>query len=507
MSDALNSIDPSSHASKSGARVRSSFGNDVFKLVSGTTFAQALLIFAAPVLTRLYSPEAFGVLAVFTSITTILGVIACLRYELAITLPEKDEEAANILGLCLLLAICIFLLTCFAVWSGGDLVGSLLNAPELTSWLWLIPPTVLLAGIFLAFNYWNTRTRHFGRLSVARIIQSAGAVASQISLGLVGRASGGALIVSGVIGQMFAVIALGVQLFRDDKEVIRESVRLQRIVAAAKRYRKFPLYDTWSALLNSVSWQLPAFLLSAFFSPAVVGYYSLGFRILQLPMSLVGSAIAQVFYPRAAEAHKNGTLPFLVETTFQRLVLIGLFPMLTLTLIGRDLYTILFGVEWVEAGIYTQLLSIWAFVWFISSPLSTLFSVLEKQEHMLHWNLANFAIRFLSLWIGGILQEPRISIFLFASTGILVYGYINLSILSTSGVPLRNVVKILATNTLIFLPAGGILLFLSIFVHKPPLTIAAAGLLVGLYALYILKTQSAVLILTQTKRDLTAADN
>jgi len=483
----------SSHPSGSSARAKSSFERDVLKLVSGTTFAQVLLIIAAPILTRLYTPEAFGVLTIFTSITTILGVMACFRYELAITLPKTDEEAANVLGASLVFAVLMSLLAFFIIQWNYALIINLLRAPLLAPWLWLVPPTTFLAGIFLSFNYWTTRTRHFGRLSVSRILQSVSTVTSQIILGVVGLAPGGALIISSIGGQALAVFSLGVQIFRDDTETFRRSIRLHKIFAAVKRYRKFPLYDTWSALLNSVSWQLPSFLLSMFFSSAVVGYYALGFRILQLPMSLIGSAIAQVFYPQAAEAYTQGHLSTIVEKTFHRLVLVGLFPMLTLALVGSDLYIFFFGTEWKEAGVYTQILSIWAFVWFISSPLSTLFSVLEKQEHMLRWNIANFLTRFLSLWIGGVIQEPRVSIFLFAATGVLVYGYINYSILSASGVPLRNVAIILTKNILIFLPAGATFVLLSTFVHMPLLTVIAVIVWGGIYVLYLVKTQSRIL--------------
>ena len=79
----------------------SSFAANVLKLVTGTTFAQVIIVLASPLLTRLYGPEAFGFLALFTSITSIIGVIACMRYEMAIMLPKTDEEAANLLGLCL----------------------------------------------------------------------------------------------------------------------------------------------------------------------------------------------------------------------------------------------------------------------------------------------------------------------------------------------------------------------------------------------------------------------
>jgi len=109
----------------------SSFAGDVLKLVTGTTIAQIITIVASPILTRLYGPEAFGFFALFTSITSIIGVIACIRYELAIMLPKSDEEAANLLGLCFLCVAMVSGLTMFALYSGGDILLSLLRAPSL----------------------------------------------------------------------------------------------------------------------------------------------------------------------------------------------------------------------------------------------------------------------------------------------------------------------------------------------------------------------------------------
>lgn len=479
-------------APTTSVRRRGSFFGDVLKLVSGTAFSQALLLLASPILTRLYTPEAFGTLALFTSIITILGVIACLRYELAIMLPESDEEAANLLGASLMFAVLVSSLTVPVMWWGQALLLRSLNAPALGPYLWLIPPGVLVGGVFLALNYWNSRTKRFGRLSIARVVQSIGVLTTQIGLGFGGLPTSGVLIGASVGGQTLATTILGGQIWRDDRKLFFRSICLSKIFLEIKRYRKFPLLDTWSALLNSLSWQLPAFLLSAFFSSTIVGFYALGFRILQLPMSLIGGSIAQVFYQRASEAHKQGKLATLVEEVFDKLVMIGLVPMLTLTLIGRDLYTVLFGSEWAEAGVYTQILSIWAFVWFISSPLSTLFSVLEKQEYLLWWNLANFATRLFSLWIGGALREPRIAIVLFAFSGILIYGYINLLILSKSGVPLRKVAKIISRYFMIFLPAALILMFLPLIHSEALLQILAASILTVLYFLYVLKTKSSV---------------
>ena len=68
----------------------SSFATDTLKLVTGTTLAQIISVLASPLVTRLYGPEAYGLLALFNLITSIIGVIACMRYELAIMLPKIE---------------------------------------------------------------------------------------------------------------------------------------------------------------------------------------------------------------------------------------------------------------------------------------------------------------------------------------------------------------------------------------------------------------------------------
>jgi len=99
---------------------KSSFSGDVLKLVGGTAFAQVLSILASPIITRMYGPEAYGLSALFTSIAGIIATIACLRYELAVMLPEKDEDAANLLALSLILATLISAVTAFVFWLRGE---------------------------------------------------------------------------------------------------------------------------------------------------------------------------------------------------------------------------------------------------------------------------------------------------------------------------------------------------------------------------------------------------
>ncbi|TVR58223.1 MAG: hypothetical protein EA420_17650 [Candidatus Competibacteraceae bacterium] len=143
----------------------------MLRLVSGTGLAQLIAILAAPILTRLYA-EAFGVAALFASLTGILGVLACMRYELSIVLPDNDREAANLLGISLGFSVLIALLTVPIIVFAGPQVLQWVRMPELVPYLWLVPIMVLIHGVFTALNYWNTRTKHFTRLSIARVTSS-----------------------------------------------------------------------------------------------------------------------------------------------------------------------------------------------------------------------------------------------------------------------------------------------------------------------------------------------
>ncbi len=474
------------------SRRKASFAGDVLKLVGGTTFAQVLGILVAPLLTRLYAPEAFGLSALFASITSIISVIVCMRYEASIMLPESDEKAANLLSVSLGFVVLVSSLTGLTVWLGRQSLVHWLSVPELGSYLWLVPLAVFVAGVFQALNYWNSRTGHFGRLSIARVTSSVTTSIVQLGAGYAGYVTGGSLISAGVIGSVASTLVLSGQIWRDDKSLFRHSISWRDMVLGLKQHRKFPLYSTWSALLNSISWHMPVFLLMAFFSSEVVGYYSLGTRLLRLPMSLIGSAIAQVFFQRAAEAKVDGTLSAVVESTFQRLVTLGLFPMLLLTFIGRDIFVVVLGDNWAEAGVYVQILSIWMFFWFISSPLFTLVSVLEKQEYGLIFNIFTFTMRLVSLWIGGLLGNVHVALILFAVSGFLTYGGLNLVLLAASGVPWSRSGGILLSTFILFIPVGVFLTIVkSLGVHSVIL-VGMACTILGIYSLYVFKSDPQI---------------
>jgi len=468
----------------------SSFAANVLKLVTGTTFAQVIIVLASPLLTRLYGPETFGFLAIFTSITSILGVIACMRYELAIMLPRTDEEAANLLGLCLLCVAVVSGLTVPALYFGDDALLSLLRAPGLTPYLILIPPVVFISGVFLALSYWNSRTKRFGRLSVAQVTSSLATTGTQLGVGFAGHATGGSLIGAKIVGLSVSAGVLGGQIWKNDHGLLCRSISWRGMLDGLKRYKRFPLIDCTSALLNTISWQLPVLLLTVFFSPTVVGYYSLGFMVLQMPMSLIGGAIAQVFFQRASEAHYQGTLAPLVENTFLVLLKLSVLPMLLLTIIGEEIFLVAFGVAWGEAGIYTQLLSIWTIFWFISSPLSTLVTMREKLTVGLGVTILNVSTRALALIVGGALGSAILSMALFSASGVFVYGLLCVICLRIAGVSMLKMLRLVTRGLTLVIPFLIPLIIVKIFALPDIIVVSLASVVFIAYGLYVLLTDS-----------------
>jgi O-antigen/teichoic acid export membrane protein len=475
-----------------GSSPRSNFSRDVITLVQGTSVSLIITILASPIITRLYGPEAFGLAALFTSITGILGVIACLSYEPAIVLPKTDEEAANVFGLCLLIVVCVSLATIPFLYVFQQPVTEFLKAPQLGQFIWLIPPTLMVSGSFLALNYWNTRTKHFNRLSIARITSSFTTTGTQLGSGFLGFASGGILIYANILGQCVSTGVLGLQIMRDHLAFFKQNITGERMAEMFKRYSNFPKYQVMGSLINTLSWQIPIFLLSYFFSKTIVGYYSLGMMVIMTPMTLIGAAIAQVFFQRAAMAKHDGSLSSIFTDTYSFLVKISLFPLLLLTFIGKDLFVFVFGPLWGDAGFFIQILSVFAVSLFISSPLSSILSILGKQKIGFILSSISLALRFFSLYIGGIFGSAPLAILLFSLSGMVGYGSTSIFFMHLAGVKIQNTLKILFRNILVFLPAGIIMVLAKILNLDSVIEIMLAAFLLTLYFVYLLKTDQSV---------------
>lgn len=414
---------------------KNQFARGVSVLVGGTAGSQLLVMLAAPIVTRLFSPEDFGVLAVYAGILGMFTIIASLRYELAILLPEDNQEAANVAVLSLLIVVAVSIASAVVALLGNTSIPAILGVPVLSRYFWLLPIGVLLVGVYQVFNFWALRTKSFAAISGTRLKQSLTSIIIQLLGYTLGPVT---LLVSHAAGQGIGGISLGKVALRYPQF---RHVRLGGIVAAARRYRQFPMYSTWSGLLNAAGNQLPSLMFAALFSPAAAGLYALTTRVLSMPMAIIGSAIGNIFFANLAEARREKRLPQLVAAVQEKLAHIVMAPTLILLIAGPQLFSFVFGESWREAGTFAQWMAPWLYVVFITSPLGALFDVLEKQHRELIFETILFATRITTIAVGALTGDLITAVALFSVGSMLCWvGYL-LWITVSSGNPVRSLIK------------------------------------------------------------------
>ncbi|MBE0492571.1 MAG: oligosaccharide flippase family protein [Sulfurospirillum sp.] len=403
---------------------RSEFSRNVLTLMTGTTIAQAIPIAISPILTRIYTPEDFGVFALFVAITAIFGSIANGRYELAIMLPKKDEDAINIFALGFIITTSISLVLLILVIVFHDYFLSLLNNKEIGLWLYFVPITVFFTGVWNILNYFNNRKKRYKGIAKAIVIKSVILAIVQLSVGFIKQGAAG-LISGQILSQMFANMQLLKNILKD--KILISKISKVKIVALAKRYKDFPKYSMWAILANTLSQHLTNILISTFYSVATLGFYSLVQRVLGMPSSLIGSSIGQVFFQQATkEKQQTGKAVKTFNATVKKLIIIGLPAFGILFFIVEDLFAFVFGEDWRIAGVYAQIVIPLFFIRFIIATVSAIDTIMERQNIFLVFNVILLAVSILLILT---LSERLFEVFLaIFSTCIsliyLLYGYI-----------------------------------------------------------------------------------
>jgi O-antigen/teichoic acid export membrane protein len=413
------------------------FLRNTVKLVSGNITAQAIAFGLMPVITRMYSPEEFGLFSLFCSLILVFGPVSNLRFSSAILLTE-DGDAVNLLllsSLCSLVFAALLSPLLFFV-SSAEFKTALFDlgiSPAL-----VVPLTIGIAllGIQQNLLHYALRRRHFTGLAYARVFDSIGDKVFTISYGTFLHASFAGLIIGRVTGLFASSVILFLVSIRSTLRQACAVISFRQIRDLIIRYKDFPKFSALAVLLNAVSREMPTVLLACIFSPAVAGAYSLGVRVVRMPMLLVAESVSKVYFETAASRRDEAEK--LAGVTFKMIsILIYAFLPVTLFLIimGDKLTSVVFGGSWLEAGVYLQILAPTFFLLVLYTAISTLFDSFEKQKHRLFFDVLILLGRLLGIAVGFALGSPLYSIGLMTAFTILILffalsillGFVNIS--------------------------------------------------------------------------------
>lgn len=423
------------------SRLNQGMLRSVTTLVGGTVIGHAITMLAMPLSTRLFTPEDFSTLSVFSSIVGILVVIACLRYDAAIILPEDNADAINVFSLAVLSsAVTAIVLTVILFLIPHGLFTTL-RVSAIAPYRWLLPIGVLTGGTYLAVQAWYVREKRFKGIARSRALQAAGAAGAQISMGFGGIAPLGLLIgyVTNFGAGCFYMLA---SIWRNSPQLIAE-IHWKRMGTLARTYDKFPKYSTWEGLANGISNSGPLIIIAAMAPGPEAGYIALSLFVLQAPLALLGNAIGQVYVSEAAIAYREDRLGAFTATVLGGLVSTGTGPMVFIGIISPFCFELIFGSDWQRSGVLVAWMVPWFLLQFLSSPICNALHVTGHQRLMMIFHLFGVLLRVGMVVLAGMFASSIISE-AWAISGLFFYAAYLAVILGVVKIPIGSGLKIMS---------------------------------------------------------------
>lgn len=397
-------------------------------LVLGTGAARVIGVVAIPVLTRMYSPADYGVLAVFTALVGMIVPVLTLRYGVAIPLPRHDGMAMNLMALAAALMLGMTLMVSLLLGIFGPVLLGQVSMEVLAPYWWLIALGILGTGSYELLSLWATRRQAYRIIAQTQVTQSALSVVIKIGLGLLAFKPVG-LLIGQVVAQSGGMGTFITRFWADFRRTAG-MISLRRMGFVARYYRGFPIYRLPSQFLLVFSTQAPLLFTTALYDVETTGQLGLALMALALPINFVGQSIGNAYYAEIAQLSRKAPIKILeiTKSVQKRLFAIGIPSVLVLFFWGSELFRLVFGEIWSKAGLFASILSIYILLQFTSAPLIQVLNVFNRQKLFLAINIARTMILIIIFFIFHILNFPAIY-FIIAYSGFMMFFYLVISYL------------------------------------------------------------------------------
>lgn len=377
-------------------------------VAAGTAGAQLLNVAFTPFITRMYGPEAFGLLGTFLAILAILTPLASLSYPIAIVLPKHDKDAAQLARASVVIAVVMSLLTALVLLLFKAPIVSLFDLQAVEPYLLLLPLAMFFTALVAVASNWVLRRKLFKMSARVSVLQALWTNLAKLGVGLLNPVAAVLIVVASAATLLHGVMLwLGIRRqpragdpppgadasFGDDTPT---GVR-----ALLSRHRDFPFYRTPQIVINSIGQSLPVLMIASLFGPAAAGLYALPKSIMGMPSLLIGKSVSDVFYPQFVEHVRDGKNAhgILLKACVSLLAFAALVYS-PVALFGPWLFGLVFGSEWSAAGEYARWMSFWFVAILASRPIIAAIPVLSLQGMFLIFEIVTLALRALAIYAG-----------------------------------------------------------------------------------------------------------
>ena len=379
---------------KDMVNIKSDFIKNIFTLLSGATIAQGIAIVTIPILTRIYTPEDFGFIAIYLSIANIIAAISTGRYELAIMLPKKKENSLAILKGTFRIISFISLISFFLILILKSFKNPVTNLIK-PSYFYFLPLSIFIVGSINVFLQWFTRQKQFKLQAKTKIIKSSTNSGVNVALGILFSLKSFGLFLGHIAGQTIQFVAFAMKFIKEEKENLKNIDKI-KIREELKKNRNFPYYSAPMAFLNSVSTDLLIYILNLFYSTSLVGFYASANKVINYPLQLISQSFTSVFYQKINETNKKTKL-YLISY-FSNLILATI-AMIPIVIWGEEIFVFVLGRDWKIAGSIAKLLSPLTVASFAMRSVSNIFSLTRKNKILLIWQIIYLIVILIAIFI------------------------------------------------------------------------------------------------------------
>jgi len=424
----------------SKTKEKGSFSYGISWTFSWASLSFILQLIFAPILSRIYGPEAYGEFAVYNLIATNFILIASVSYPQALLVNQDLRRFSRLSILILILTLLsIFLFSVFYFPFKTQWQKIFLDL-EGIKWIPIVLLVVILSTTNDILNKWNIRNSNYKFNLRADITGQILSKISSIIYGIKIIPNGFGIILAELIRNVaHLIVILGNRSSRKllfsftklNRNVIQEANSIRKDLVD---YPKFIFPGTW---INIISNQLPIIFFSTYFGIFELGAYTFAGSLIAIPNKLIGNAIRPVFFNKAQqilESEGKHSLKQFTQKVTLYLTGVGTSIFFLIILFGEYIFTIVFGDSWALAGQVASYQAIFQISAFSITPIRSIFLILKNENKLFKFELFLFVIRIVSLFLLIYLGLDFIKV-------VLIYSVINLFIFSILHVVIYRMLK------------------------------------------------------------------
>jgi len=382
-----------------------SFAQNYAVVLSGTGLNIGIQVFVTPILTRLYTPEAYGVYSLFLVVSTNLALIASLRLPQAIMLPKAESEFRALIRIGVVASAALSFFYFVVLFFLKDQFLSFFNADKLIPYYYLIPVMTFLVCMNQYFGSWQYRNNLFKKSVAVDTSISIGVRGFNLAYGFLSKGTLLGLVFGDMLGKVFGLILSWKLILKERIKGLYDGVSKNDLLQAFKTYRVYPFVNLPGVWLEMFSGQLPVLFLSFVFGLPTVGMLSLAVGIMDIPKRLFAYSATSAFYKKAVdvyESSKNG-LGALVTKTLYFLLAFTVIPYSVIMVFGKELFAVVLGGNWAASGSIARYLAMYYVIELLCVSLGSIFYVLRKEKVLFRFQVGFLFVRLMVLMVSYIL--------------------------------------------------------------------------------------------------------